>query len=168
MTAPVQTGPSPSGSGPVPPLDLEEYLADIGDRIRAERQARSWSQDQLAARASMNRRTIRSLENGIGTLRAFAQACAGLQVGMAHLLSDQWRLPARHPSLTVRQAEVLRVVADGRPLSAAAPVLGMTPEGLASMLSGIYRRLGVADVARDQRRQAAVRVASTHGLFDAA
>lgn len=148
--------------------DLEEYLADIGDRVRAERQARRWTHTELGRRASMSVATVKRLENGETSLSGFVRACAALGIPMDQLLSDEWTLPVPAPSLTVRQVEVLSAVADGRSLSAAAPSLGMTSRGLASVLSGIYRRLGVADVARDQRRQAAVRVASTHGLFDAA
>lgn len=168
-TAPVRSGPTITSGGPASSPDWDDLLADIGDRIRAERQARRWSQEELAARAGMDRHTIRKIENGIGSLRAFTQACWGLQVDMAYLLSDQWQMPEPRPRpLTPRQAEVLRVVADGRPLAVAAPQLGMTPEGLASVLSGVYRRLGVAGVPRDRRRREAVRVASTQGLIDAA
>lgn len=165
MTAPVLVGPLPSGGGPVPSPDVDDMLADIGDRIRAERQARGWSQEELATRAGVSRKTIRGLEDGIGTLRVFTQACWGLQVDMAYLLSGRWQMPFRPPSLTPRQAEALRAVADGRPLAAAARELGMTPEGVASALNGAYRRLGVAEVPREARRAAAVRAASAHGLI---
>ena len=149
--------------------DLDDYLADIGDRIRAERQARRWSQAELGRRAGMGLVQVKRLENGDTTsFRGFVLACSALGVTADHLLSQRWRMPASSPSLTRRQTEVLRTVADGRPLSVAAGELAMTPEGLASVLSGIYRRLGVADVRRDQRRAAAVRVAADHGLFDAA
>lgn len=162
-TAPERPTPT-HGTGP----DWDDVLADIGDRIRAERKARHWTHTELGRRTGMSVATVKRLENGETSLSGFVRACAALEVPMGRLLSDEWRLPVPGPSLTVRQVEVLRVVADGRPLSVAAPVLGMTPQGLASVLSGIYRRLGVADVARDRRRQAAVRVAVDHGLFDAA
>lgn len=167
-TAPVRPGPTTTGGGPGPSLNLDDLLADIGDRIRAERQARRWSQTELGRRAGLSLATVKRLENGETSLRGFVRACAALEIPVGHLLSEQWRMPALGPSLTPRQAEVLRVVADGRPLSVAAPQLGMTPEGLASVLSGIYRRLGVAEVPRERRRREAVRVASTHGLMDAA
>jgi transcriptional regulator with XRE-family HTH domain len=169
MSAPVQVGPSPSGGGPVPFPDWDETLADIGDRIRAERQARRWTQGELGDQAGLSRRTVRNLEQGIGTLRAFMHACRGLGVPMDHLLSPQWQMPAREPSLSARQVEILRVIADGKPLTVAAGLLGMPRDGLTARLSQIYRRLGVSDRPRGlERRAAAVRVAMQHGLFDSA
>jgi transcriptional regulator with XRE-family HTH domain len=165
-TAPVRPGPANAG-GPAP--DWDDLLADIGDRIRAERQARGWPQNALAQRAGLDRATVKRIEAGQATLRGFLMACTALEVDMGYLLSREWRMPVPHPRpLTARQAEVLRVVADGRPLSVAAPQLGMTPEGLASVLSGIYRRLGVADVPRCRRRAAAVQAATSRGFMNAA
>jgi len=169
VTAPVQaTGPSLSGGGPAPSPDWDEVLADIGDRVRAERLARHWSQTELGRRAGLDWQTVKRLESGIGPLRCFVQACWGLGVPMDRLLSAEWQMPEPPPTLTRSQMRVLRAVGDGRPLSVAAVDLGMTPAGLASRLSEIYRRLGVAHLARGERRAAAVRVASAHGLFDAA
>ncbi|MFD9443359.1 helix-turn-helix domain-containing protein [Streptomyces sp. NPDC060001] len=168
MSAPVQVGPSPHSGGPVPSPD--DLLADIGDRIRAERQARGWSLNELGHRAGLARNTVRRLEeDGVGTLHTFALTCAALGVEMSLLLSDQWEIPERHPSLTVGQVKVLRAVAGGEPLSVAAGGLGMPVNGLASRLSQIYRRLDVVHVPRGlQRRMAAVEAARRHGLFDAA
>lgn len=170
-TAPVRPGPSTTSGGPAPSLDLDEHLADIGDRVRAERQARGWTQNALARRAGLALATIKRIEEGQTTLRGFLLTCTALEVDMGHLLSREWRMPAPYQRrlLTARQVEVLRVVADGRPLSVAALELGMTPEGVSSVLTEIYRRLGVADVPRGRRRRAAaVQVASTHGLLNAA
>lgn len=166
MTAPVLVGPPPSRGGPAPSIDWDDVLADIGDRIRAERQARSWTQTEFGRRAGMGLATVKRLENGETSLRGFVRACAALGVPVDHVLSGEWQMPAVRPSLTARQAEVLAVVSDGRPLSVAARELQMTPEGLASELSGrIYQRLGVSDVPRPERRAAAVRVAVRHGLI---
>ncbi|MFF6866703.1 helix-turn-helix domain-containing protein [Streptomyces ardesiacus] len=164
-TAPANPAPTP-GAGPT--LDLDDYLADIGDRIRAERQARGWTQTELGRRAHMGLAMVKRLETGDIPLRILLRACHALKVDADHLLSTTWTLPARRPSLSPRQAEVLSAVADGRPLSVAARGLGMTPEGLASVLSVVYRRLGVADVSRSERRRAAVRVAVDNGLLNAA
>lgn len=155
---------------PKPPAsELDDELADIGDRIRAERQARGWTESDLARRAGLARVTVRRAQDGVGSLRVFLQVCGGLGVEVSYLLSDRWVMPARRPSLTATQARVLAAVADGRSLSQAAVGLCMTTEGLSSVLTQVYRRLGVTHVPRGaERRAAAVRVAKQHGLIDAA
>lgn len=171
MSAPVQVGPSPRGGGPVPSPDWDDVLADIGDRIRAERRARGWSQTELARRAGLDWGTVKRLENGVGWLRTFTQACWGLEVPMDYLLSDRWQMPTRtQPALALseQQVRVLRAVADGRSITAAALALGIPRGGVAAQMSQIYRRLGVADLPQAERRAAAVRVAKQHGLIDAA
>lgn len=168
MTAPVMVGPSPTGGGPVPSLDWDDVLADIGDRIRAERQARGLSQGELGRRAGVALATIKRLENGESSLLStFTLACMAMGVDMGRLLSADWRLPERRLSLSPTQAKVLALVADGRPLKQAARVLGISPGAVASVLTKTYRRLEVADLPRGQRRVAAVRVARAHGLIDA-
>ncbi len=170
MTAPVQSGPSASSGGPVPFPDWVDVMADIGDRIRAERQSRGWSQAELGRRAGLEWYTVKRLENGVGSLRTFTQVCWGLQVPMDYLLSEGWRIPERavpELSLSEQQTRVLSTVADGRSLTAAALALGMARSGVAAQVSQIYRRLGVAGLPRADRRAAAVRVAAEHGLIDA-
>jgi hypothetical protein len=44
----------------------------------------------------------------------------------------------------------------------------MPREGMASHLSDIYRRFGIADMPLGERRAAAVRIAEERGLFNAA
>lgn len=164
MTAPVQVGPPTSGPTAVP--DWEEELADIGDRIRAERQGRGWTQEDLARYAGMDQPTVKRMEAGACTLRTFVRACWALGVSMDRLLADDWQMPVKRLTLTARQAQVLETVADGRPLSTAARDLGMTREGLSSVLTAVYRRLGVTQVPRGpQRRAAAVQVAVRHGIL---
>lgn len=166
MSAPVQVGPSPSGGGPVPSPDWDDVLADIGDRIRAERQARRWSQTELGLRAGLSLNTVKRLENGNTTLRGFVAACAALGVGIGHLLAGEWKVPAVRPSLTPSQARMLRSVASCQAVDAAATQLGMSRDALSSRLSEIYRRLGVTHLPRgEERRAAAVRVAVQHGLI---
>jgi DNA-binding CsgD family transcriptional regulator len=166
MTAPVLVGPSPSSGGPVPSPDWDEVLADIGDRVRAERKARGWAQDKLAARAGLNRRTVRNIEAGIGTLRTFAQVCWALGVAMDHLLSDRWELPERQPRLSATQVRVLREAASGDSLAQVGARLLMSSRLVAAHLSHVYRLLGVAGLPQGERRAAAARVAMQHGLFD--
>lgn len=162
-------GPSPTGGGPTPFPDWDDVLADIGDRIRAERRARGWSQTDLGRRSGVSLGTVKRLEAGDSSLLiTFAMACRAMGVDMGHLLSADWRMPERQLSLSPVQARVLAAVADGRPLKQAARVLGTTPTAVASVLAKTYRRLEVAELPRGQRRAAAVRVARAHGLIDAA
>ncbi|MEU0001519.1 LuxR C-terminal-related transcriptional regulator [Streptomyces microflavus] len=72
--------------------------------------------------------------------------------------------PARMP-LTPRQAQVLIAAADGAPLSQVAARLGVQRETVAARLSDAYRRLDVAHLPRDEKRQAAVRAARRRGLI---
>ena len=168
MSAPVQLIPTPSSGGPALSPDWDDVLADIGDRIRAERQARGWSQNQLGSRAGLGLNTVKRLESGTASLRVFAQACHAMGLEMGYVLSSLWQLPARTALLTARQAELLQAVADGRTLSQAATDLGIPREGLAARLSMMYVRLGLGDLPKDERRAAAVRLATAKGLIDAA
>ncbi|MFI2465959.1 LuxR C-terminal-related transcriptional regulator [Streptomyces globisporus] len=74
--------------------------------------------------------------------------------------------PARM-ALTPRQAQVLIAAADGAPLSQVAVRLGVRRETVAARLSDAYRRLDVAHLPRDEKRQAAVRTARSRGLIPA-
>lgn len=167
MTAPAQVGPSFSSGGPTPFQELDEYLADIGDRIRAERQARGWSQGWLADRAELSLNTLKRLEGGTGTLRVMAQACRALGVPMAHLLSDQWQMPDSGPSLTPLQVQVLREAASGDPAEVVGVVLGLSATQVSHQLRGVYERFGVKGLSPKDMRGAAVRIARFHGLIDA-
>lgn len=160
-----------------PVLHWEDALADIGDRIRAERRARGWTVAILAQQAGLAVYTVRRLEQGESTLLiTFATVCRTLGVDMGQLLSADWELPeplprlnaTQGPHLSPTQARVLAAVADGRSLSQAARELSMTTSGVASVLTAVYRRLDVAHVPRGERRTAAVRVAVKHRLIDAA
>lgn len=149
------------------PLDVDGVLADIGDRIRAEREARGWSRDQLARRAGISMAAVRRLEDGSVWLRALMKTCWAFRMPVNYLLSDQWKTPDRRPTLAPRQVEVLREAASGDSLEAVGDRLGMESQAVAAALSRIYVRLGVADLPRDQRRAAAARVALQHGLLNA-
>lgn len=166
MSAPVQVGPSPQRGGPAPSVDWDDLLADIGDRIRAERKARGWSQTELAHRASLDRGAVRRLEDGNSTLRCFIAACTALQVDFVQVLSGQWQVPELKPVLTPAQHRALKAVAVAGSTSAAAARLDIPLVTVASRLSEVYRRLGVTDVPRgEERRVAAVRAAVQHGLL---
>ncbi|WP_331764778.1 transcriptional regulator [Streptomyces sp. NBC_01238] len=175
MTAPAQVGPSPVGGGPAVFQDRDELLADVGDRIRAERRARGWTQEQLGQRSNMSRQAIKRLENGASTmpLLSLADVCEALGMSMSDLLSEQWQMPTLPPRrrgvtgvLSPRMAAVLRVAASGISLTQVAEQLGMPRPVVSSRLSEAYRVLGVADLPRDERRAAAVRVAEARGLFN--
>lgn len=170
MSAPVLVGPSPQGGGPTGVTEWDEILADFGDRVRAERKARGWTEAVLAEQADVDRATVRRIQRGIGSLRVFVQICAGLGVDMDYLLSDRWVPPAPDPCprLLRSQVRVLRAAASGEPLAQVASQLGMARPAVSSHLTRIYEALGVSHLPRDQRRSAAARVAMQHGLFDPA
>ncbi|MFF7335390.1 helix-turn-helix domain-containing protein [Streptomyces sp. NPDC008150] len=168
MNAPMHAGPSPAGGGPDPYTDWDDYLADLGDRVRAERQARGWSQTTFATLAGWHVDQVKRLEAGSPQLRLRNMAVAAhvLGVDLGHLLSRQWVAPVRRPSLTGRQAEVLAAAADGCPLSEVAVRVGLRTQAVASHLSHVYRRLGVTDgVPPGARRRAAVEEARRHHLI---
>ena len=169
MSAPVMVGPSSPGGGPAPFPDWDDVLADIGDRIRAERQARGWGQQDLADRARLDRVTVRRLEDGIGSIRVFVQACWALEVDPGRLMSQQWAMPAPQASprgsLSPRQAQVLQAAAGGDSLARVGVRLGLDRSSVASFLSQAYRRLGVAHLPQEERRAAAIRVAMKDDLF---
>lgn len=175
MTAPVQVGPWSSSGGPDPSPDWDEVLADIGDRVRAERRARGWSLHRMSVRSGLRVITLKRLEAGSGSLRVFVQACAGLGVAMAELLSGDWQMPDPKPvragtpgpvGLSPRQAAVLREAASGDSLAQIGERLGMDSRAVGAHLSRAYQRLGVALLPASERRVAAARVAVKHGLFD--
>ncbi|MFF1916157.1 helix-turn-helix domain-containing protein [Streptomyces sp. NPDC058239] len=172
MTAPAQVGPSPVGGGPAVSADREEFLADVGDRIRAERHARGWTQDQLGRRSGLSRKAIEHMEHGRTSmpLLGLADVCRGLGVTLSALLSESWEMPTaanRERGLTPRQAHILRVAAStGLPLSQVAARVGTTRQVVAARLSESYRLLGVAHLPQRERRAAAVRVAEDRGLFN--
>jgi DNA-binding CsgD family transcriptional regulator len=160
--------------GPGPSADWDDVLADIGDRIRAERQARGWSLHRLSRDSRISVATLKRLEAGAGSLRVFAQACTGLGVSMAYLLSEDWKMPAPKRGhaggggtvrLSPRQTLVLHEAALGGSLSQICARLGLSSGAAGSALSQVYQRLGVASLPLKERRAAAVRVAMEHGLI---
>lgn len=171
MTAPARVGPSPSGGGPVPSPDLDDLAADIGDRIRAERLHRGWSQAHLGTRAGVTKKYVGLAEAGHTSLPVarLAQLCHGLGMPMSDLLSDRWVMPERKAPrvLTPRQVQILAEARTGAPLSVIAVRVGMPRESVGSRMSEVYRVLGVSDLRRG-RREAAIRVAVERGLLEPA
>ncbi|GGZ83166.1 helix-turn-helix transcriptional regulator [Streptomyces rubiginosohelvolus] len=171
MTAPTRTGPSPSGGGPTASPDLDDLTASIGDRIRAERLHRGWSQAHLGTRAGLTKKHVGAIESGHTTLPVvrLAQLCHGLGMSMSDLLSDQWVMPERKVPqlLTPRQVQILTEARTGAPLSQIAVRVGMPRESVSARMSEVYRLLGVADLPRG-RREAAIRAAEERGLLEPA
>lgn len=171
MTAPARVGPSPSGGGPVPSPDLDDLAADIGDRIRAERLHRGWSQAHLGTRAGLPKKYVGLAETGHAALPVMrlAQLCYGLGMPMSDLLSDRWQMPERkQPTvLTPRQVQILAEARTGAPFSVIAVRVGMSRESVSARISEVYRVLDVAHLPYG-RREAAVRVAVERGLLEPA
>ena len=46
------------------PLEVTQFVTEVGLRIRAMRLARRWSQAELAARAELSRTTLYEIERG--------------------------------------------------------------------------------------------------------
>jgi transcriptional regulator with XRE-family HTH domain len=152
-------------------LDPEELLADVGDRIRAERQARGWTQDHLGARSGITDTVLSWIERGKGTLPLshLAAICRGLEIPMSDLLSDGWVMPARvarRAVLSRQQVRILREVVSGDPLPVVAVRVGRTRQAVAARLSESYRLLGVMHLPQHERRLAAFRAAEALGLFE--
>ncbi|MDX3343444.1 helix-turn-helix transcriptional regulator [Streptomyces sp. ME02-6979.5a] len=171
MTAPARTGPLPSGGGPAPSPDLDDLVADLGDRIRAERLHRGWSQAHLGTRAGLPKKYVGLAEAGHAALPVvrLAQLCHGLGMPMSDLLSDRWVMPERKTPrvLTPRQVQILAEARTGAPLSVIAVRVGMPRESVGSRMSEVYRQLDVAHLPYG-RREAAIRVAVELGLLEPA
>lgn len=147
-------------------IDPEELLADLGDRIRAERQARGWTQAQLAEHSGLRRRRISDLEAGLDSLTAYAAVCRALCLALDYMLSDRWEMPARARGvLPPRHVAVLRESADGGTLAEVAQRMGSTRQAVGARLSEVYALLDVAGLPVGERRRAAVRIAEERGLL---
>lgn len=171
MSTAVRTVPSPSGGGTSPALtDPEQLLADVGDRIRAERQARSWTLPQFSDRVGLCVRVLTGIESGSRrlTLMHLHAICHALGMTMPDLLSDGWVMPeqpVRRRALTPHQVQILRLLTDTVSLSRLGVMVGTSSQAVASRLSEAYRLLGVKHLPLDVRRAAAVRAAEELGVF---
>lgn len=74
------------------PLQFEEYLAHVGQRLRLLRSQKSWNQERLAEASGLDRTYISAVENGKQnlTLRALVALASALQVAPERLMSDRW------------------------------------------------------------------------------
>ncbi|MFJ6238956.1 helix-turn-helix domain-containing protein [Streptomyces griseus] len=171
VTASAQVGPSPSGGGPTASPDLDDLTASIGDRIRAERLHRGWSQSQLGTRAGLTKKHVGAIEAGHTALPVvrLAQVCHGLGMPMSDLLSDRWVMPERKAPrvLTSRQVQILAEARTGAPFSVIAVRVGMPRESVSARMSEVYRLLDVAHLPYG-RREAAIRAAEERGLLEPA
>lgn len=150
-------------------MNLNYVLEEIGDRVRAERKARNLTRKELARRAGMSDNGIKRLEEGRGCyLTTLLQIGEALSMPMSDLLSANWKLPQKLPSLTQRQSVVLGALAEGGSLFEAGARIGLTGQQMASHLSLIYRRLGLQHryEYRDDRRAAAIQIAREHHLIN--
>lgn len=62
----------------------------VGDRLRARREERGFSQEDLAARARVHRNTISDIERGeaSATMRTLTKLADGLDCGIQDLIAD--------------------------------------------------------------------------------
>ncbi|MFB7672973.1 helix-turn-helix transcriptional regulator [Kitasatospora purpeofusca] len=79
---------------PPPPLDqasLDQQRRETGERIRRARELRRWSQEALAERAGLHRKTISGLENGgaSATHDQLARVAHGLELPLWRLFWDE-------------------------------------------------------------------------------
>lgn len=147
-------------------MDLDDILADMGDRIRAERTARNWSRPQLSERAGISSPAIKRLEkHGHCTMATYVLACAALDISVSAVLSENWTLPEQIPTLAPRQLDVLEALAKGGSLSKAANRLNMPVRGVSSVVSRIYEKLGVQHLREQNRREAAIAIARKYDLI---
>jgi DNA-binding NarL/FixJ family response regulator len=101
----------------------------------------------------------------LGAIRALLRGEQAVQPGLAasmlrRMARDRVQNTAAQPPLTVRQCDILRLVAAGRSNPEIAAELHVSPNTVKTHVVHVLRRLGVAD-----RTQAAVRAAQL-GLLD--
>jgi len=73
------------------PVSENHVLRVLAERIVSLRQAKGWSQEQLAERASMQRSYLGDLERGLRnpSVRRLVKVANALGVPIASLLSDE-------------------------------------------------------------------------------
>jgi DNA-binding NarL/FixJ family response regulator len=112
-----------------------------------------------AAAAGLDAAITRSLSSAsVGTL--IREIAAG---NVYHVLREPPRpraVPGQVEGLTVRELEILRLVAGGLPNSRIATTLWITEQTVKFHLSNVYRKLGLAN------RTQAAHYAHVHGLLD--
>lgn len=147
-------------------MTLDDLLADIGDRFRAERQARNISQIDFAKQFSFSVGTVKRVEQGLGvSMDTYYRMCQALQVPFLYMMSSDWRMPKRIPKLGPYQLKVLESVAKGGSLSEVGKRIGLTAPAVGSALHRIYQNLEVPYKYGVDRKKEAVRIAREYGLI---
>lgn len=167
MSVPVMSGPSASSGGPVPYPDWHEVVADLGDRVRAERKARGMSAQALADRAGLSIAQVKYTEAGGQSLHSYVAVCWALGLSLDALASPEWSMSER-VAVTPRQVQILGAVAAGGSLLTIAVRLGTTRQVVGARLSELYRLFDVAHFPVGERRAALLRVVRDRRLIDAA
>ncbi|MFI8792639.1 helix-turn-helix domain-containing protein [Streptomyces sp. NPDC055105] len=152
---------------PAPYPDWHEVVADLGDRVRAERRARGMSAQALAERAGLSLAQVKYTEAGGQSLHSYVAICWALGLSLDALASPGWSASER-VAVTPRQAQILRAAADGGSLLTIASRLGTTRQVVGARLSELYRLFDVAHFPVGERRSALLRAARDRGLLDAA
>lgn len=150
-------------------MDLDDLLADIGDRFRAERQARNWSQMEFAEIAGLNITTVKGIESGRArTMTVYFVAAQALHRSFTYMMSTEWRMPDPVPSLAPYQIRVLESILKvgvDKTLGEAGALLGLNRNATASVMSRIYQKLKVPYQMGVDRKAEAVKIALEHGLI---
>lgn len=147
-------------------MELDDLLADIADRFRAERQARHWSQTEFAQRTGLALNTIKRMEGGKSvSMAVYFAACQEFNQPLTRLLSDDWRIPKQIPTLAPYQIRALEAVAKGGSLAEAGVRIGITRQAMASIMSRIYDRWGVQYKYGIDRKTEVLRIAREYNLI---
>lgn len=147
-------------------LKVDIMLADIGDRFRAERQALNLTMPVFAKRAGTTLQTIKNLENGqVRNLLVLIKASQACNKSFLYMMSSDWRMPKKPPTLAPYQVRALEAIAQGGSLAEAGARIGITREAMASVLSRIYERFEVRYKYGIDRRTEVLRIAREHNLI---
>lgn len=100
---------------------LDDLLREIGDRIRASREANGWSREEFTQRTGLGWRTLQNYENGGVRLSRISQLAEVLGVDPRWLLHGdrglQEQLEEQRELLARLEAAVLREPPESGPMS---------------------------------------------------
>lgn len=136
MSAPVQTGPSPQGGGPVPSLTEREL-----ELLR--RQAAGQVHREIAPTMFMTVSGVGSMSNRMIARLGARNLAHAIHVAHQHGLLD----PTPAVELSAPLVEVLELVADGRTNAEIARCLARSEHTVAAQVREARRRLGARDRA---------------------